>query len=64
MALSRSDASTTSVDLAKKMIDVLAERQADDIVLLDISKVCDFADYFVIATGTTPARARGAFRVS
>jgi ribosome-associated protein len=51
MALSRSDASTTSVDLAKKMIDVLAERQADDIVLLDISKVCDFADYFVIATG-------------
>jgi ribosome-associated protein len=51
MTLSRSKASPTSVDLAKKMIDVLAERQADDIVLLDISKVCDFADYFVIATG-------------
>ncbi|MEX2236828.1 MAG: ribosome silencing factor [Dehalococcoidia bacterium] len=33
------------------MVDVLAERQAEDIVLLDISNVCDFADYFVIATG-------------
>lgn len=51
MALSRSEARTTTADLAKKMIDVLAERQAEDIVLLDIAKVCDFADYFVIATG-------------
>jgi ribosome-associated protein len=41
----------STADLARQVIDVLAERQAEDIVLLDIAKVCDFADFFVIATG-------------
>ncbi|MPZ24617.1 MAG: ribosome silencing factor [Dehalococcoidia bacterium] len=38
-------------ELGKKIVDVLVERQAEDVLLLDISKVCDFADYFVIASG-------------
>jgi ribosome-associated protein len=41
----------STADLARQIINMLAERQAEDIVLLDISKVCDFADFFVIATG-------------
>ncbi|MGQ9572050.1 MAG: ribosome silencing factor [Dehalococcoidia bacterium] len=39
--------------LARKIIDLLADRQAEDILLLDISKVTVFADYFVIASAQT-----------
>jgi ribosome-associated protein len=37
-------------DLARKIVDLLSDRQAEDVVLLDISKVAAFADYFVIAS--------------
>jgi ribosome-associated protein len=33
---------------------VLSERQAGDIVLMDIAKVSAFTDYFVIATADNP----------
>src|SRR3972149_5977078 len=39
--------------LARKIVDLLAEKQAEDVLLLDISKVASFADYFVIASGPT-----------
>ena len=41
------------VDIAKKIVEVASDKQAADIVLLDIGKVCTFADYFVICTGET-----------
>jgi len=37
-------------DLARKIIDALSEKQAEDILLLDIRSVASFADYFVIAS--------------
>ncbi len=37
-------------DLARRIVDLLADRQAEDVLLLDIRKVASFADYFVIAT--------------
>ncbi|MEX0782078.1 MAG: ribosome silencing factor [Dehalococcoidia bacterium] len=43
-----------SEDLANKAIDVLSDRQAEDIALLDISKSVTFTDYFVIATAQSP----------
>jgi ribosome-associated protein len=39
--------------LAQAIVDLLTDRQAADIVLLDISHVSSLADYFVIATGTS-----------
>jgi ribosome-associated protein len=36
--------------LARKIIDALSEKQAEDILLLDIRHVASFADYFVIAS--------------
>jgi ribosome-associated protein len=40
--------------LARKIVDLLAEKQAEDVLLLDISRVASFADYFVVASaGTT-----------
>jgi ribosome-associated protein len=37
-------------ELARKIIDALSEKQAEDILLLDIREVASFADYFVIAS--------------
>ena len=34
-------------------MDVLEEKKGEDIILLDISETSDFADYFVICSGTS-----------
>ena len=47
---SHGDAPLEPLDLAQRLADLLSERQAADIVLMDISKVSTFTDYFVIAT--------------
>ncbi len=39
--------------LARKIVELLAEKQAEDVLPLDISKVVSFADYFVIASAQT-----------
>ena len=48
------DAYWSPLDLAQRIADLLSERQAEDIVLMDISKVSTFTDYFVIATAGNP----------
>jgi ribosome-associated protein len=40
--------------LAQRAVDVLADHQALDIALLDISRTSSFTDYFVIATAQSP----------
>ena len=37
-------------EIARRIVDVLSDRQAEDIVQLDIGAFASFADYFVIAT--------------
>ena len=39
--------------LARKIVDVAADRQASDIVLLDLRNLSPLADYFVIASGAS-----------
>jgi len=41
-------------DLANRAVDVLSERQAQEIALIDVSKQASFTDFFVIATTTSP----------
>ena len=43
-----------SPELAQRIADLLSDRQAEDIVLMDISKVSSFTDFFVIATANNP----------
>jgi ribosome-associated protein len=43
-----------SSDLAQRIVDILSDRQADDVVMLDIRRVANFTDYFVIATAQNP----------
>ncbi len=42
-----------ALDVAKKAVEVASDKQAKDIVLLDIRKVCPYAEYFVILSGTS-----------
>src|SRR5687768_11681088 len=37
-------------ELAGRIVELLSDRQAEDVVLLDIHQVSSFTDYFVIAT--------------
>ena len=37
--------------VARKIVEVASDKQAEDIVLLDVRELCSFADYFVICSG-------------
>ena len=47
----REDWELEAIDLAHKIVDIVSDKQASDIALLDMREVCSFADYFVICTG-------------
>ena len=49
---------TEPSDAARRIIDLLTDRQAEEITLLDISEVASFADYFIIATATNARQMR------
>ena len=42
-----------SNELARKIVSILEDNKAEDIVLIDVSGQIDIADYFVIASGTS-----------
>jgi ribosome-associated protein len=45
-------------ELAKKAVEVASDKQALDIILLDIRGLSGFADYFVICSGETERQIR------
>ena len=53
MAVDRAERDLAPLDLAKWIVDLAADRQAVDVILLDLTKVADFTDYFVICNGTS-----------
>ena len=46
-----SEAELAPSDLAQRLVDLLSDRQAEDVTILDISQIASFTDYFVIASG-------------
>ena len=42
-----------ATDVTKQIVDILEEHKAEDISLLDVREQIDFADYFIICTGTS-----------
>jgi ribosome-associated protein len=42
-----------SLESARRAVEVAVDKQADDIVLLDVRNVANFADYFVICSAQT-----------
>lgn len=47
--------------MAKRAAMLAAEKQALDIIILDLRKVTDFADYFVICSGVVDVHVRAVF---
>ncbi|MDO8490592.1 MAG: ribosome silencing factor [Dehalococcoidia bacterium] len=41
------------VELAKKIVDVASDKQATDVLLLDVQGVCNFTDYLVLCSADT-----------
>ncbi len=41
------------MDLAKELIEVLEDKKAEKLVLLDIHNISSFTDYFIIGNGTS-----------
>lgn len=39
------------MEAARRAVEVASDKQAEDIVLLDLRGICPFADYFVICNG-------------
>jgi ribosome-associated protein len=45
--------SLEATELAKKIVDIAADKKAEDVVLLDIRRLTTIADYFVICSGAS-----------
>ena len=43
--------SLEAVELARRAVEAASDKQADDIVMLDMRELCTFADYFVVCSG-------------
>lgn len=50
-----------ALEIARKAAEAASEKQASDIVLLDIREVCGFADYFLICSGETERQIRAIY---
>jgi ribosome-associated protein len=46
------------IELARRAVEVASDKQASNIVLLDVRGICSFADYFVICTGDNQRQVR------
>lgn len=42
-----------AIDLARTLVDVLEDKKAEDIVLLDLAGLSAFTDFFIICSGTS-----------
>lgn len=47
-----------SLELARRITDTLVEKQAEDILILDLKALTPIADFFVICTGTSQRQLR------
>jgi ribosome-associated protein len=50
--------SLDSLELARKIVDIIADKKGEKVVLLDIRDVSILADYFVIASTTSERQAQ------
>ena len=47
-----------ALEIARRVVDVASEKQAGNIVLLDVRELCSFSDYFVICSGDSERQLR------
>jgi ribosome-associated protein len=51
----------TSPELARRTAALCEEKLAADVVVLDMRGVCDYTDFFVIATGANPRQTKAIY---
>lgn len=51
-----------SRELLKTLKSLLEDKKAEDLVILDVSKHTNIADYFIIATANSPVHARAVLK--
>ena len=49
----------TSIELAKLCARTAVEKKAEDLIILDVRKLCSFTDYFVIISGRSTRHVQG-----
>jgi len=49
----------TSIELAKLCARIALEKKAEDLIILDVRKLCSFTDYFVIISGRSTRHVQG-----
>ena len=42
-----------SLELANRIVDIIVDKQGEDILVLDLQDVATFTDYFVLCSGTS-----------
>jgi ribosome-associated protein len=47
-----------AIEVARRAVDIASDKQAGNIVLLDVRGICGFADYFVICAGDSARQIR------
>jgi len=50
--------SLQGIDIARRAVEIASEKQASNIVLLDVRDICTFSDYFVICSGDNERQIR------
>ena len=51
----------SSLDQARRIAALAQEKLAEDVVILDMRPVCDYTDFFVLATGRNPRQTKAIF---
>jgi len=46
------------IEVARRAVEIASDKQANNIVLLDVRGICSFADYFVICAGDSNRQVR------
>ncbi len=51
----------STLEQARRIAALAAEKLAEDVVILDMRPVCDYTDFFVLATGRNPRQTKAIF---
>ncbi|MSO58261.1 MAG: ribosome silencing factor [Thermoleophilia bacterium] len=57
----RNDAHLTSTEHARLAAALCEEKSAHDVAILDMRGVCDYTDFFVVATGQNPRQTKAIY---
>jgi ribosome-associated protein len=57
-AARKDTSSLTSLEQARRIASLCEEKLATDVTILDMRSVCDYTDFFVLATGRNPRQTK------